>query len=177
MITPPQTRYLGSRSGGSAGKSLEVAAEAERGAENCGRKAAGGQQERGTKLRVFAPCRGMRRGKLAGAHMRAAPRQPASHPAGRRGAGAQLAAATRASCSWRVQVGFCGSSTAWPPAASILALAEALKAAALMVSGACSSPVPSTCRGGPGWKRSWVAWGGVGARDQASGGIVKRMAE
>ncbi len=83
-------------------------------------------------------------------------RSAARQPAGRRGAGAQLAAATRASCSWRVQVGFCGSSTAWPPAASILALAEALKAAALMVSGACSSPVPSTCRGGQRAERSWV---------------------
>ncbi len=49
------TGYLGSRSGGSAGKSREVEAEAQRGAENCGRKAAGGQQERGTKLRVVAP--------------------------------------------------------------------------------------------------------------------------
>ena len=53
--------------------------------------------------------------------------------------------ALEASCSWRVQVTFCGSSTTWPPAASILALADALNAAALITSGALSSPVPSTC--------------------------------
>lgn len=57
------------------------------------------------------------------------------------------AAATRASCALRVQVAFWGSSTAWPPAASIFCLALALNAAALMVSLEVSSPVPSTCCG------------------------------
>lgn len=122
-----------------------MAAEAERGAEDCGGKdSKGGQQERGTKFLVRLCCAQANRPAPTCARRHVSRPGRCWHPASQLGAGAQLAAATRASWAWRVQVSFCGSSTAWPPAASILALAEALKAAALMVRGACSSPVPST---------------------------------
>lgn len=72
--------------------------------------------------------------------MRAPPPARRAHAHGMR---AQLAAAL-AAASARVHLGFCGSSSAVPPAASIFCLALSLNAAALITSFLLSSPVPST---------------------------------
>lgn len=79
------------------------------------------------------------------------------------------AAATAASCALRVHFTFRGTSTIWPPAASIFCRALSLNADALTTSFLLSSPVPSTCCS------SWVGAGrehegGRGAMQGRNGG-------